>query len=286
MVVDTNNWDAQSSPVYDLAQLDLWQKSTLQLIMSSKGPAIGPVYVLVDCVAEPDAVEQVLTRLAENVGAVPVPVLMKFEATESGNVFNLISERGYAPESVKVVVNGEWRQASVDANSITVLGPRIDAGDSVAIEMSVKAEVTVRRDAGASVPFVTPAWLMHDMVTMDGGLNGQAPTISVGPYRVDRVRSDLRVTVRGVGARQSDALSMRDALQRIGHWELLVSSGRSVNCDHDGVVEMRPGATGQLPECTAKFVCHVMQVSRCVKMAEPRNPDGTRSRTTINLNLR
>lgn len=289
-VNDDGDWTSQSSGIHDLSQLDLWTSRSVQLIVSSirdasgAAPIIGHAYVLLDSVAQSSAVEQVIRHTASSVGDIDIPVRMAFTATEKGNSFSLINERNYAAIVGVAVVNDEPRLVSVAGGTIEIKGPPINVGDRVVIEVTVKAPVTVRRDVGSNTNFVTPAWFIQDLVTLDGATNGTIPEIMVGPYRVERGRADLRITVRGVGARQSDALSMRAALTSQSRWKALLTSGREINVVADGLVEMRPGQANMLPECTGKLVAIVEHVTACTKVSEPRT-GSVRAQTAVNFTM-
>ena len=280
-VTDESDWTSQYSSPLALASLDLWTEQTLRIVVHlqpterNRAPYIRAVAVAMDLPVWEGAIAESTRRIVELVAEIR-PVLLHTETlTAAKSEWKLgepHSENGHSlTELVLVTVDGVERPATLTNGAVTLHGPSASVGQVVVVAVKYQPPTAVKRVADVRIINKLPSFLVDDLVR-GGGLNGTFPPININGVEVRRRMVELRVQVRGVAARQADALSMRAAMQeKFGGTEVIVlSSGRTVGAAVMEVVEVTSSGTDSMPIAIGTLHCPTTEYTGYTRVSAAR----------------
>ena len=285
-VTDQSVWTDEYFGPDVLGSLDLWTQQGLQLIVclfSTKDypdPRCRSALTVMNFPAWEGAVSQTVTEIAKSLALVR-PILIHEEALTSDRsewkLGNDHSERGYVlTELVQVTVNNRSKSAQLSDGVVSLDGPKAQVGDVVKIAVRFKPGLLVRRTDEVHAIEKLPTWLLTNLVQNRTRVtSGRLSPLEVSGVRVYRRMLDLQITFRGVGGRQVDALSMRDAV--LSHFnggvEIVLDSCRSLAVALDDSVEVTPRSGEGFPEAVGQLRCVLHEYTGYERVVNARTTD-------------
>ena len=295
-VTDVTTWDTEYSNPHLLGNIDLWTHTSLQLVVhlvrtsSDRNPVVDLARVLVDHPTWPGAIAQAVKDVVTFVGTVS-PVLIHSETLakprREWKIGNPHSEHNYElNEIVMVTIDEVEKSATLSDGTVTLEGPEAPAGSTIEIAVKYSPNTSVRRVSEVRVVHRTPAWWIQDLVVA-GGLNGIAVIVMVAGVEVQERRSELRVTINGIAHRQADALAMRAALNQAFGSGITITfpSGRCVFGQLDGLIEVVPQSSTNLPMASGILVMSISEYVFGKVAVKPRTDDGDPIFTELTIDL-
>lgn len=281
------DWDGEYSRAYQVVNIDRWSGTQLGIIVRLEPtklypyPKCGDFAVLIDLPTWEGAVHQAAKAVADYTSAIESRLVVVIDPTTEDidelSIGEPRSEFGYA------LTGGDGVSVDGDASAYTMtvipssgkveFVPTVPQGSDLRFAVRYLPQSSVRRMDDVLIISRTPAWVLSDLVR-SAGLHGETSRETVGAYDVRTRRIELRIDVRGIASRQSDALQMRAALQDAfdAGLDVTLRSGRRVRAHLAPFVEMVPGdVQRQLPEARSTVVLAMAEVVSATLIRDQRD---------------